>query len=460
MKKTLGLILVCLTAAGASIGATDWPEFRGKGRLGVWDEAGIVETFPAGGLPVLWRTPIKAGFSGPAVADGRVFVTDFSPIEPGEAPPADAGVLAGALNRFSDMERAHALDEKTGEVLWTHQWLTGYGSLAFNWAIGPRATPTVDGDRVYVLGAMGNLVCLDVETGRVVWEKDYVEDYGADIPPWGFSGAPLVDGNLLIALVGGADDAKVVAFDKMTGTEMWRALPSNSEPGYSQPVIFTVGGVRQLIIWHPAALSSLDPTTGKVYWEEPWRTNLGMSISTPVLSGRRLVVTSFYNGMLMVELDENTPTARLLWRGKSDSEINTDTIHSTVNTPIIQGDYVYGIGSFGEFRALSAATGERVWETQEVTVERARWASGLMVQHGDRVFINNDRGELIMARLSGDGFEEISRTHLIDPTSPPGNRRDLKTVNWTHPAYTNRHIYVRNDQEIVALSATVEGMSQ
>jgi outer membrane protein assembly factor BamB len=182
-----------------------------------------------------------------------------------------------------------------------------------------------------------------------------------------------------------------------------------------------------------------------------------MSISTPVLSGRRIVVTSYYNGMLMVELDEDTPTARLVWKGKSDSEIETDTIHSTVNTPIIQGDYVYGIGSFGEFRALNAATGERVWETQEVTVERARWASGLMIQHGDRVFINNDRGELIMARLSGDGFEEISRTHLIDPTSPPGNRRELETVNWTHPAYANRHIYVRNDLEIVALSAAVDG---
>ena len=457
MKKTLGLILACLAAAGANIDATDWPEFRGKGRLGVWDETGIVETFPADGLPVLWRTPIKAGFSGPSVADGRVFVTDFSPIEPGEAPPEAAGVRAGALNRFSGLERVLALDEQTGRVLWTHAWLASYGPLAYNWAIGPRATPTVDGDRVYVPGAVGTLLCLDVETGRVIWQKNYIDDYGAEIPTWGFTSAPLVDGNRLIALVGGADAAKVVAFDKMTGRELWRALPSNSEPGYSQPVIFNAGGARQLIIWHPTALSSLDPATGNVYWEEPWRTNLGMSIVTPVLSGRRLVVTSYYNGALMMELDENTPTARLLWKGKSDSDIDTDTIHSTINTPIIQGDHVYGIGSFGQFRALRADTGERVWETQEVTRERVRWASGLMVQNGDRVFINNDRGELIMARLSPEGFEEISRTHLIDPTSPPGNRRELKTVNWTHPAYANRHIYVRNDQEIVALSAAVDG---
>ena len=457
MKKALGLVLACLAMAGASLHATDWPEFRGEGRRGVWNETGIIDTFPADGLPVLWRTPIKAGFSGPAVANGQVFVTDFDPIEPGEAPPADAGVLAGALNRFSGMERAHALDEETGEVLWTRQWLTGYGPLAYNWAIGPRATPTVDGDRVYVLGAVGALLCLNVETGEIIWQTDYVEDYDAEIPPWGFSGAPLVDGDLLIALVGGTDDAKVVAFDKMTGEEVWRALSSDSEPGYSQPVIFAAGGVRQLIIWHPEALSSLDPATGDVYWEQPWRTTLGMSISTPVFNDRRLVVTSYYNGMLMMELDENTPTARLVWQGASDSEIQTDTIHSTVNTPIIKGDHVYGIGSFGEFRALNANTGERVWETQEVTVERAKWASGLMIEHGDRVFINNDRGELIMARLSGDGFEEIGRTHLIDPTSPPGNRRELETVNWTHPAYANRHIYVRNDQEIVALSAAADG---
>ena len=457
MDRALGFCLACVVAAGASIHATDWPQFRGEGRRGIWNETGIVDTFPADGLPVLWRTPIKGGFSGPSVADGRVFVTDFLPLEPGEAPPADAGVLAGALNRFSGMERAHALDEDTGEVLWTRQWLAGYGPLAYNWAIGPRATPTVDGDRVYVLGAVGALLCLDVETGEVIWQTHYVEDYNADIPSWGFSGAPLVDGDLLIALVGGADDAKVVAFDKMTGREVWRALSSDSEPGYSQPIIFTAGGVRQLIIWHPEALSSLDPATGSVYWEQPWRITLGMSVATPVLSGRRLVVTSYYNGMLMMALDENTPTARLVWKGASDSEIQTDTIHSTLNTPIIQGDHVYGIGSFGEFRALNADTGERVWETQEVTVERARWASGLMIQHGDRVFINNDRGELIMARLSGDGFDEIGRTHLIDPTSPPGNRRELETVNWTHPAYANRHIYVRNDQEIVALSAAVDG---
>ena len=184
---------------------------------------------------------------------------------------------------------------------------------------------------------------------------------------------------------------------------------------------------------------------------------MGLTVATPVLSGRRLLVSSFYNGSMMVELDEKEPTARLLWKGKSSSEIDTDGLHAITNTPVIQGDHIYGICSHGQFRCLLAKTGERVWESLEVTKERARWASGMTVQHGDRVFINNDRGELIIATLSPKGFQEISRTQFLKPTSPPGNRRELINVNWSHPAYANRHIYARNDEEIVAATLAVDG---
>ena len=121
-------------------------------------------------------------------------------------------------------------------------------------------------------------------------------------------------------------------------------------------------------------------------------------------------------------------------------------------TPFIIDGYIYGVGSYGQLRCLDAETGERIWETQAVTAERARWASAFLVRHGDRFFINNDRGDLIIARLTPDGYEEISRTHLIAPTSEPGNRRELKTVNWSHPAYANQRIYARNDEEIIAAS--------
>jgi len=180
------------------------------------------------------------------------------------------------------------------------------------------------------------------------------------------------------------------------------------------------------------------------------RVNFGMTVATPVLSGARLLVSSFYNGSMLIELDG--VRSRVLWKGKSDSEISTDGLHAVVNTPVIDGDFVYGICSYGQFRCLRLSTGERVWETLAVTKEKARWASGFIVRHEDRYFINNDRGELIIARLSPRGYQEISRTVLIKPTSNSGNRRELGAVNWTQPAYANRHIITRNDEEIVSYS--------
>ena len=362
-----------------------------------------------------------------------MFVLDFSPTE---------------VNK--GIERLLCLDETTGRVLWTREWDADYTGLSY--AIGPRATPTADGDRVYALGASGILLCLRVKDGAILWKKDFVNDYGTQLPVWGMTGAPLVDGQRLIALVGGAPDAKVVAFDKMTGKEIWRSLPSSGETGYCQPILIRAGGARQLLIWHPQALASLDPVTGKIYWEQPFKVQSALTVATPVLSGSRLLVSSFYNGSMMLELNPAKPGARLIWKGKSDSEIKTDGLHTLITTPVADGDYIYGICSYGQFRCLRAKTGKRVWETLKVTKERARWAAGFIVRHRDRYFINNDRGELIIARLSPAGYQEISRTKLIQPTSRSGNRRELGAVNWSHPAYANKHIFARNDTEILCAS--------
>ncbi len=206
--------LIIFAAAGVMLRGEDWPEWRGKGRLGVWNETGILEKFPESGLTATWRTPVNAGYAGPAVAGGRVFVTDSRRVKANQA-----------------IERALALDERTGQVLWTREWQTNYSGLQLVYAIGPRATPTVDGDRVYVLGTMGNLLALDVGTGRVLWQKDYVKDFNTSIPSWGITGAPLVDGDRLICLVGGEPDAKVMALDKRTGEEIWRSLSSDVRSG-------------------------------------------------------------------------------------------------------------------------------------------------------------------------------------------------------------------------------------
>ena len=142
----------CLLGAAPEVAAEDWPEFRGEGRRGVWTETGILREFPEGGLTARWRTPVKAGYSGPAVADGRVFVTDWEPQQ-----------------GMRGVERALALDEATGEILWTQSWEADYAGI--QWEIGPGATPTVDGDHVYVLGRTGVMSALAVDTGELLWRK-------------------------------------------------------------------------------------------------------------------------------------------------------------------------------------------------------------------------------------------------------------------------------------------------
>jgi outer membrane protein assembly factor BamB len=320
------------------------------------------------------------------------------------------------------------------------------------YATGPRATPTVDDGLVYVLGAKGKLLCLEAESGGVRWEKDLRKDYVTDIPVWGMVAAPLVEGETLISLVGGRDNAKVVAYNKRSGKELWRSLSSETGLGYSPPLAIDVRGQRQIIIWHPQGVASLDPATGKLIWEQPFKVEAGLTVATPVRYASFLLLSSFYNGSMLLNVVSPSVQPQVIWKGKSQSEIETDSLHSLISTPIIQGDYIYGVCSYGQFRCLELKTGARVWETLQVTKEKARWATAFIVQNGDRLFINNDRGELVIGKVSPKEFTELSRTQLIKPTSLPGNRRELSAVNWSHPAYANRHIFARNDEEVICAS--------
>ena len=416
------VILLCLATAAA---AEDWPEWRGRGRQGIWRETGILDRFPESGLKAIWRTPVHGGYTGPSVSHGRVFLTDYK----------------------DGIERALALDEDSGGILWTVEWPASYGRL--HYSIGPRATPTVDADRVYVLGALGEMRCLRVTDGSVIWRRDFANDYGAEMPAWGTASAPIVDGNLLIAIVGGRPDAKLVAFDKHSGREVWRALSGeDSEPGYSQPVIVENHGRRVLLVWHAGALAALDPSTGDVFWENPYRIRMNTPIATPVVSGPYVLISAFFQGARLFRLD----SGGLLWKASRESETRPDTLHAGVATPVVDGEYIYGICAYGQLRCLRLLTGEQIWESQGVLRERARNASAFIVKHGDRYFFHTDRGELVMGRLKPEGYEEISRTTVIQPTTDPGSRRELAAVNWVHPAFANGHIIVRNDKEVVRFS--------
>ena len=433
--------VVCLAVAAP--GAEDWPQWRGVNRDAVWHETGLVECFADDGLIVKWRAPVRGGFAGPAVAAGRVFVLDYQ-----ETPGS---------RTMDGRERLLALDEETGAVLWTQDWPAAYRNQQYKFATGPRATPLVDGDRVFILGAAGMLSCFDTASGDLIWRIDTTADYGVTVPVFGVSQSPLVEGDHLIVLLGGEPDAKVVAFDKATGAEVWRALESDSEPGYSSPIVITAGGVRQLIVWHASAVTSLDPQTGEIYWNQPFAVGGGLSIATPVRSGRYLAVSQFFNGTMMFALNPDRPAARVLWQGSSRSEFpeETDTLHAIISTPIVVGDHLYGVGSYGELRGLDATSGERLWQSGRMNAQD-RWATAYFVRNGDRHFVVNDSGDLIIARFTPEGYDEVDRTLLLTPTTRTqggaSGRWGDRAVLWAHPAFANGHVIARNDAEVVRLS--------
>jgi outer membrane protein assembly factor BamB len=439
--------------AGASV-AEDWPQWGGPKRDGVWRETGITETFPQGGPKVVWRKPVGMGYAGPAVANGKVYVTDRH-LDTGSTNPENAF----ARDRVKGNERVLCLDEKTGETLWKHEYPCEY---AISYAAGPRCTPTVDGDRVYTLGAMGHLFCLDANTGKVIWSKEFMKDYEAGLPVWGFAAHPLVDGEKLICLVGGSNDRLVVAFDKKTGKEIWTSLSSQADFGYCPPLIFEFGGKRQLIIWYPRAVVGLDPESGSRLWSVPFDVKAALTVPNPRKYGEdHLFVSSFYNGSLMLRVGASN--AEVVWRSKARGErpnLTTD-LSSIMATPVIQGDFIYGVCSYGQLRCIKAANGDRVWETMQATrgkttppavaaneepADSERWSTAFIVPQGDRYFLFNEQGDLIIAHLTPKGYEEVSRTHLLDATN---NMARGRLVVWMHPAFADKSVFARNDKEIV-----------
>ena len=434
----LTVFSACLFSAWV-LRADDWPQWLGPNHDAVWRETSIIEKFPAGGPPVRWRSSIGAGYAGPTVADGRVYIADRQ-LAPGVSNPADPFQRGKILG----VERVVCLNEADGKPLWKHEYDCPY---TISYPAGPRVAPQVSGGKVYSLGAEGNLFCLSAKDGKVLWAHDFRKELGVQTPLWGFSGHPLVDGNKLICLAAG-EGSTVIAYDKDTGKELWRAL-SAKEPGYSSPMIFESGGKRQLIIWHPEAANSLDPETGKVYWSEPFKARSGMSIATPRKLNDLLLFTSFYNGSLMMKFEADKPAATAIWRTEKASEKDTTHLNAVMSTPFLQDGYIYGVCSYGQLRCLKAATGERVWETFQATTagEPVRWANAFIVKNGNRFFLFNEKGDLIIARLTPRAYEEISRAHLLEPTNTAAGR----DVLWSHPAFANRHIYARNDKEIICV---------
>ena len=436
MKLLPRATALVLLLTSATLQADDWPRWLGAQGDSHWNETGLLAKFPAAGPVVKWRVPVRWGYSGPAVAAGKVFIMDYDITE--GTPDANPG----GRTKIQGKERVRCFDSATGKELWTHAYDAPY-ELSF--PAGPRCTPTVDGDLVYALGAEGLLTCLSTADGKLLWEMDLKKTYQVNSPIWGFASHPLVVGDLVMVKPGG-EGTTAVALDKKTGKEVWRALTSK-EPGYAPAVLINHGGKEQVIICHGEALNSLDPLTGKVYWTVPFSPSYGMAIMAPRLAGDFLMMGGMGKKSIGLKLKADQTTPEIAWEGTPKTGLSPKN-----STPVVDGDLVFGCDADGELRCFDPATGARLWTTTAVLGATPGSGTFFAVKASPHWVLFNELGELILADLTREGYKETGRAKILEPTSPGMGRK----VVWTHPAFAEKAVFVRNDVELVCVSLAAE----
>jgi len=385
------LALAVLTSSHALAG--DWPHYRGPALNGSTQEA--VGAFPVGGPRELWRVQLGTGLSSVTVADGRAF---------------SAGYQGGK-------EVLHCLSVANGRVLWTHSWTAKLGNYLFEG--GPRATPTLDGDRVYMLGADGHVACVSAANGKPIWEKNLVSDFGGRRPEWGFSGSPTVEGKNVILDCGGKGSS-TVALNKLTGELAWKS--GDEEAGYGSPVTATLGGARRVLILKADALVALDTATGAETARFDWKTSWKVNAATPLLVGTRVVVSSAYN---------HGAGAFDFGGGNLSQAWFTKAMHAHFNSPVAHGGFVFGMdGEAGKRRAalvcLDLAGGDEKWRAKEVN-------NGSLIVAGDKLIIITEAGELVVAAASGAGYKELARKKVLSGRC------------WVQPALAGGRVFCKNN---------------
>ncbi|HSV73185.1 MAG TPA: PQQ-binding-like beta-propeller repeat protein [Chthonomonadales bacterium] len=384
-------------AAQAARGAADWPQFRGPNANGISPFRGINKDWQARPPRVLWRVAMSdEGYSGPAVAGGRVFIVDHRGGE--------------------DIVRA--IDLRTGQDIWQHRYRD---ATQHNYGFA-RATPAVDGDRVYTMSRMGKLHCLNAATGAVIWAKDVIAEFGGRLPSWDMAVSPVIDGRKVIVCPGGPN-ASVVALDKMTGETLWRG-GGTAGIGYATPVIATIGGRRQYVVFAARSIMGVDAEDGAVIWSHPWETSWDVNAATPVVIGDSVFVTSGY-GVGCALIDVRDGRASLRWRNRE--------IQAHFSSPIYHNGHIYGTGDPGFLVCLNPNNGQVLW--RQGGFEKG----GILGVDGVILALNGSNGDLIMSALSPAGYREMGRI------TPLGGQ------SWTAPVLADGVLLVRNRQALAAI---------
>jgi outer membrane protein assembly factor BamB len=353
------------------------------------------------------------------VAQGWVYLTDVQLLRP------------------TAKERVVCFAETTGKPLWTYSYEAPYPDWAYvpSQQSGPTATPIVEAGKLYTLNPNGHVRCFDALKGEVLWERPLNREY--QVRELICRASPLIDENLLIVCTGAKPGACVMALDKASGKEVWKAL---DEPvSNSSPIIITAGGKKQLIVWTEESVTSLDPANGRTYWRQRLLTSNNDAVATPVFHNNLLLIAG-----LMFKLDTEKPAATVLW---PDTKAVSRRVLSNTSTALLRGNYLYSARSTGELVCLEATTGKEIWKTDRVTDLR-NGASIHITPNGSGVFLYTDKGELIRAELMPTGYKETGRSRLLEPAYPFAGRN----VAWSPPSFANGHVFVRNEKELVCAS--------
>ena len=383
-----------------SPGARDWLRFRGPGMDGRYEAAEILTEWPSDGLPLLWKQPVGGGYASFVIADGRAFT----------------------IEQRREQEVVAAYELETGREIWTHGWTAEFRETLGG--DGPRATPTLDEDRVYALGASGELEVLEEATGEVIWERNIIEDADAVNLQWGMSASPLIVDEKVIVLPGGPERSSVVAYDKRTGTPLWRSL--DDEQAYTSPMLVTLSGERQILVVGANRAMGLSVEDGSLLWDYPWVTNMGINVAQPLLLDEKRVFLSAGYGhgaaVLEVTRDASGFSVRPLWS-------NTRMKNKFTSSVLHQG-YIYGLDE-AILACVDASTGDLKWKG-------GRYGYGQLLLAADHLIVLTERGEIVLVKATPEKHEELAMFPAIEGKT------------WNHPAMADGVLLVRNANEMAA----------
>jgi outer membrane protein assembly factor BamB len=385
-KALTATALLLSVLAGPSLAADihSWPTFGGPHRNWISDEAGWQAKWSNEGPKKLWQQSVGIGFSSFSVADGRVYTVGYE----------------------GEKDTVYCFNAETGEVIWKYSYPAPL--LDKYYEGGPGGTPTIDGARVYTVSKVGDFFCLDAATGKEIWKKDLKKEIGAQLPEWAFAGSALIEGQMVIL-----DMGKVVAFDKEKGNIIWQTEDYGS--AYSSPIAFDLEGTRCIAVLPNFGLVVVDAKTGKEICKSPWETKYGVNAATPVVIGDKIFVSSGYDaGCTLVDVAGKK--ANVLWKNEN--------MRNHFTSSIAWKGYIYGFDE-SVLTCLDVKTGEPKWNQEDLG------KGSLMIADGTLIVLS-EKGELVTAEPSPEGFKEISRAQVLGGKC------------WTVPVLANGRIYCRN----------------